>query len=426
MAAPTYPRTISFENGRVRVAKRASGAFSLSWKEKGGTRKTTITSEVKALQFATEKAREINSGSGRQWIAAVDVDALRELQKLAGAAEGAVPRLLADVKGALGWLAGKSDLTTAARHFAEHGPLRLATEPAATAIERFLAEYLEAPEATRRTFGTELNGFLTANPGLMVADLNDEARLAKWVKRPTPEGGKAAPRTVRNRATTWVTLFNRLREWKLLPESGKHAAEMVRKRHVPVIPDAGKEILSIDQGRKLLAAVRAEEPKLEAFLLVAGWIGLRPSECQRLTWSAFDWKRGFLHVTAAVAGKTSTERFVPVEPRLLARLGELKGTSSRRLKAKVCGFRSREFLSALARRKGIVDPWPPDVLRHSFCSYRIAIVGSLDKVADEAGNSPRILKSNYRRPVLEEDGLAWWNLLNPQASSDSTGEASAS
>ena len=144
---------------------------------------------------------------------------------------------------------------------------------------------------------------------------------------------------------------------------------------------------------------------------MAGLLGLRSSEIQRLTWEGFEWERGYLHVTAAVAGKTSSERYVPVDERLLSRLQWIFAESNKTKGKRVCGFRSREFLSVLARKKGVVDRWPPDVLRHSFCSYRISIVRSLDQVSEEAGNSPAILKSNYRRPLRPDDGLAWWDLL---------------
>jgi hypothetical protein len=37
---------------------------------------------------------------------------------------------------------------------------------------------------------------------------------------------------------------------------------------------------------------------------------------------------------------------------------------------------------------------------------------SLDRVAEEAGNSPKILKSNYRKPLRATDGGEWWKLLD--------------
>ncbi|MES2923672.1 MAG: hypothetical protein V4819_19110 [Verrucomicrobiota bacterium] len=382
----------------------------------GATQRTTKSGEKNALGWAEQKARELDGASGRQWVHAGEGEALENLRRIAGSEEGAIRRLLDDVRDARKWLDGHADLTTAARWYAEHGPLKVERTTAAAAIARFLAEYKHAPDATRKTFTQELTAWLAVdgNESRMLLDI-DEEHLKAWTSRKVGEE-RPAPRTHRNRITTWVTFFNRARDWKLLPESGKHAAELLRK---PVIPDAGKEIFTVDQGKRLLAAVREKEPKLETYLLIAGWLGLRPSEIQRLRWQeegglkdgGFEWDRGYLHVSVRVAGKNSSERYIPVDPRLLARLKALFLASPKKATAKCCGFRSREFLSVLARENGICEEWPTDVLRHSFCSYRIAVVKSLEQVATEADNSPAILKSNYRKPLREEDGIAWWDLL---------------
>lgn len=419
-----WPRTISFGSGKIRIAKRANGCFALTWREMGATRRTTKSGEKNALNWADSKARELDGVTGRQWVHQGDGDSLEALRKIAGEAEGSMRRLIDDVRGAMSWLSGgTSDLTTAARWFAENGPLMVERTSVASAIARFLGEYAKAPKATRVTFTTELDAFAKKFPQLMMLELSTDT-LAKWCNRPLTRLGvltKEAPavRTQVNRITTWVTFLNRARDWKLLGD-GKHAADLLRK---PTLPDEGKQIFSIDQGKRLLAVAAAEDVRLLTYALIAGWIGLRPSEVQRLTWEesaglekgGFDWERGYLHVSARVAGKNSSERFIPLDPRLLAILKQIYVESRRKATAQVCIFRSREFLSVLAREKGVCDPWPADVLRHSFCSYRIAVVKSLEQVATEADNSPAILKSNYRRPLREEDGIAWWDLLEQVA-----------
>ena len=175
----------------------------------------------------------------------------------------------------------------------------------------------------------------------------------------------------------------------------------------PTLPEAGKEIFTVDQGSALLAAVRAhdanpdrENPRLEVYLLIGGWLGLRPSEIQRVTWAAFDLGKDvegeesrprYCHVTAKVAQKNSSERFIPMDERLVARLRVLLAASGKKPGARCCAFRSREFLSVLARKAGVCGKWPSDVLRHSFCSYRIAVTKSMEQVATEADNSVAIV-----------------------------------
>lgn len=415
-----YPQTVEFGAGRVRICRRANGFFKLTWREMGATRSTTKTAEDKALEFAQQKARELDGATGRRLIAAGDADALAVLRRLAGSEdEAALRKLVADVESAKGWLGGAVDLTTACRWYAERGPLKVERTTVAASVALFLAEYVKAPKPTRNTFTGELDAFAKKHPKMMMLELTQQI-IEHWCDRPLILQGeqttqRPSDRTRHNRLTTWVTFLNRARDWKLLPD-GKHAADLVRK---PTLPDEGKQIFLLWQGKKLLAEAMKEDVRILLYLLIAGWLGLRPSEIDRLMWEeekgigfgGFDWDRNYLHVSARVAGKNSSERFIPMDPRLSAILKMLFVASGQHSKSRVCIRRCREYLSLLARRKAICGEWPTDVLRHSFCSYRIAVVKSLDQVATEADNSPAILKSNYRKPLRHEDGIAWWDLL---------------
>ena len=75
----------------------------------------------------------------------------------------------------------------------------------------------------------------------------------------------------------------------------------------------------------------------------------------------------------------------------------------------------------LAETLGI--PWPPNGLRHSYISYRIAEVKNAAQVALEAGNSPTIIFKHYRELVTEEDARAWFGIY-PAGSVDSGDGAS--
>jgi hypothetical protein len=55
--------------------------------------------------------------------------------------------------------------------------------------------------------------------------------------------------------------------------------------------------------------------------------------------------------------------------------------------------------------------WQHNVLRHSFISYRLAIVKNEGQVALEAGNSPNVIFKNYRALVKEKAAQAWFNLM---------------
>jgi hypothetical protein len=52
--------------------------------------------------------------------------------------------------------------------------------------------------------------------------------------------------------------------------------------------------------------------------------------------------------------------------------------------------------------------WKHNGLRHSFISYRVALVKNVNQVALEAGNSPQVIFSNYRELVTPQDAKAWF------------------
>jgi hypothetical protein len=50
-------------------------------------------------------------------------------------------------------------------------------------------------------------------------------------------------------------------------------------------------------------------------------------------------------------------------------------------------------------------------LRHSFCSYRLAITKSAAQVSLEAGNSPKMLFESYRELVTEKAAQEYFGIF---------------
>jgi integrase len=125
--------------------------------------------------------------------------------------------------------------------------------------------------------------------------------------------------------------------------------------------------------------------------LVFGFFsGLRPSEVLRLHWEDVDLNAGHVFVRGKV--RTARYRIAPLLPNAVA---WLRGVDRRR---KVCDyFHPGDAGSALAARLGV--EWIHDGPRHSFVSYRLAIVGDLGKVSEETGTSAKTLRLHYRRPI---------------------------
>jgi hypothetical protein len=54
--------------------------------------------------------------------------------------------------------------------------------------------------------------------------------------------------------------------------------------------------------------------------------------------------------------------------------------------------------------------WPQNGLRHSYGSYRLAIVKSAAQVALEMGNSPKMIFQHYRQVVTEQDSKLFFSI----------------
>ena len=63
-----------------------------------------------------------------------------------------------------------------------------------------------------------------------------------------------------------------------------------------------------------------------------------------------------------------------------------------------------------ARIKPEKFAWKHNALRHSFISYRMAILKDENKVALESGNSPKVIFESYRELVTEQDAKAWFSI----------------
>jgi len=57
-------------------------------------------------------------------------------------------------------------------------------------------------------------------------------------------------------------------------------------------------------------------------------------------------------------------------------------------------------------------------MRHSYASYRMAILNDAAKVASEMGNSPAIIYRDYRKLVTPQQAHQWFAVLPEQTQSN--------
>jgi integrase len=176
-----------------------------------------------------------------------------------------------------------------------------------------------------------------------------------------------------------------------------------RLERVTVAPKAPR-ILSAQEARRMLSTVSQECPAAAPWFVLGLFAGLRPSECDRITWDAVDLARGIVTVDAA-ASKVRRRRVVTLSPQAAAwvtwaRSGSLPLPVTTR----------RRALRAVRDSLGWYA-WPADVLRHSAASYAMAETKDAGRVAHSFGNSPGILLRHYLELVSPQELKAWQALL---------------
>jgi integrase len=190
------------------------------------------------------------------------------------------------------------------------------------------------------------------------------------------------------------------------------------------------KFLAIEQVAEVLAVALDEPgtPMLPALVLTF-FCGVRVAEVRRLDWNA-------IRTTAGEEGvglnpeltKHGTRRWIRLHPVALAWLRRHTGPREGAVAPKAWNFR-RERLVAQAgfRVKARTSnngetplgairgesgrwQWPPNGLRHSYCSYAVAHFRNLAEVAYWGGTSERILRRDYIGLVTESEGTRYFAL----------------
>ncbi|MBM3841533.1 MAG: hypothetical protein FJ398_27040 [Verrucomicrobia bacterium] len=170
-------------------------------------------------------------------------------------------------------------------------------------------------------------------------------------------------------------------------------------------------IFTPDELREMLDSVR---PELAAWLAIAAFCGLRSAEILRLDWKEVNLERRFVEIKA-VNAKTAARRLVPLCDAAIAWLAPYTQPEGRLAYFSEENKFYEAIVSAVnrARKKAgnkTAFKWKRNGLRHSFCSYRLALTHDAAKTALEAGNSPTMIFRHYRELVTEDEARAWFSV----------------
>jgi integrase len=187
------------------------------------------------------------------------------------------------------------------------------------------------------------------------------------------------------------------------------------------VRDSGGEIevFTPDELRKLFAACITpveergkwrDRETMVPYLAIAAFCGLRSAEIARLDWSEvhLTGPEHFVEVKAAKA-KTASRRTVPIPDNCAMWLAPFIAKSG-----PVCPFirpdkQCFQYLGPAAK-----VTWKHNALRHSYISYRVAIIKNVHQVSLEAGNSIQMVHGHYRQLVAESQAVEWFGFVPPK------------
>ncbi len=171
-------------------------------------------------------------------------------------------------------------------------------------------------------------------------------------------------------------------------------------------PPADPEILTVQEFRRVMEAAN---PEVLPCVAIMGFCGVRTSEIEFLTWEKVFGIEGYIELNAHRT-KTAQRRLVPCPTVLYAWLKQYRDRTGLVWKRTFTAF--EKTYQALRVKAGITGK--QNCMRHSFASYRMAILNDAPKVASEMGNSPPMIYRNYRKLVTPQQAEQWFAVYPKQ------------
>ena len=149
------------------------------------------------------------------------------------------------------------------------------------------------------------------------------------------------------------------------------------------------------------------EPRFLAWLVICAFSGVRAGEVRHARKEPMDWscvKADHVEVPASLS-KNRKRRLAPVLPILRAWLDDIAPPRSGPIAPVPPDKRETKRLGAL------IGGWKPNALRHSYGTYRVAVLQDVPRVAVEMDNSPQMVRRHYMEAVEKEVGEKYFDLF---------------
>lgn len=393
-----WPKTVTVGNASVKVYKRITESgnvgFMVAYRDENGKRKfESVSVETEAIKLAEKKAGALSTFGAR--VAGTSARDIAEFVRVSDMLKPFNVTVGAVIERVTGWLGKHSTLEAIGRAL-ESGPAVSSTPRAVSVVVEEVLKLKESNGASS-AYNASLKCLLGKFSRAFVCDVGtvSTANIQNWL-----DTQKLHAATYNNLRMTVHTFF----------------AYCVRRGYVAQNPVAGVEVRK-DKGTnaevftpsELQKLLMASKNGLQARLAISAFAGVRTAEFSRLTWDNVDFVGGNIVLDAGQA-KTASRRIIPMQDNLRAWLEQSKGKG--KIWKGTLGQLTWEQHNT-AKRAGVV--WKDNALRHSFCSYRLAVTKDAAKVAFEAGNSATMIHRHYKALVSEQSALEWFAIVPPTA-----------
>ena len=298
----------------------------------------------------------------------------------------------------------------AARHYAKHlddqkSQAELVPITLPELVQKFMEDLRERKKSRRYVYDMQakLTRATRAFTGQVANVTTDDVDL--WLKG--LKGTSAL--TKNNYRKALAVLFSFARKKGHLPRGRQTEVEFSSRYE-----DKGGEI-GVYSPAELDVLLTNIEKRFVPFVAIGAFAGLRSAEIARLTWDDIRWNHGDIELKKGKA-KTANRRLAPLLPPLRAWLEPFRRKSGPVLQGIRDDFdlakRFRMAADAMVDSQG--KPLVKLVhngLRHSFITYRMAVLKNAAEVSLEAGNSPSVIFKHYRELRTEAEGKEWFSVM---------------
>jgi integrase len=301
-------------------------------------------------------------------------------------------------------------------YLAHHVGKKFAPLDAAKCAEKFIASQTadNVSPAQIKTLEKHFRRFLSDFGRRKIHEIQ-AGEVADWIAsrkvESTGEGWSAKTRTSVLGSLVSLSIYSR-DILCAIPDIGKTEFQKVRR---PKKDAKGEvEIYTAQELKALLYGAFEFDLELIPPIVIGGLQGMRPAEIHAegakrppLSWDAFIWNDGILHITGQKV-RSKSNRDVKIHDATIEWLRpfrDLKGLVWRHSHAYT------KKMEALRKRTGVRSIY--DGLRHSYASYRFRQLKDLSQLAEEMGNSPREIIASYKKNVTDGMAKEWFSIMPP-------------